>query len=256
MMQEQNKNKEAVREYSKCYKLKSDFDLMFYSKIKLATLTDVKRQNPEPIKKQLLKMSKEAKYVDNRDVIFYTLGLIEENQGNKAKSKEYFKESVRSSTKNQNQKAYSFLKLGEIYFEDADYERSEKYYDSTLASLPKNHPRYNKIQERQAILKELVSHLTTIRREDSLIRFVSLNPEEQNRLIDKLIQNFKDEEKRKKELSEKNNVQQQQNNFSGFNDFTSMNMDPFTNMQASGLTGPVKQKIGIQLIRIIRIFRI
>lgn len=238
MMQEQNKNKEAVREYSKCYKLKSDFDLMFYSKIKLATLTDVKRQNPEPVKKQLLKMSKEAKYVDNRDVIFYTLGLIEENQGNKTKSKEYFKESVRTSTKNQNQKAYSFLKLGEIYFEDADYERSEKYYDSTLASLSKNHPRYKKIQERQAILKELVNHLTTIRREDSLIRFVSLNPEEQNRLIDKLIQNFKDEEKRKKELSEKNNVQQQQNNFSGFNDFTSMNTDPFTSFQASA-SGPV-----------------
>jgi len=204
ILQLQNRNKEAAEQYARCYKLKPGFEMMFYSKIRLMALRESGKKNTQPMKKTLLRMAKEDKYVDHRDVIYFTLGEIEQKEGNAIKAKEYFRTSVSVSTKNQVQKAYSYLKLGEIYFEEADYPRSHKYYDSALISLPTTHPKYKEIQQRQKILEELVTHLLTIQREDSLLRLSFMSEQEQNAIIDKIIHRFIEEEKKKKNEASSN----------------------------------------------------
>ena len=57
-------------------------------------------------------MSREFKNVDYYDVIFYTLGEIEEKEKNIDKAVFYYKKSVQTSTVNPSQKALSYLKLG------------------------------------------------------------------------------------------------------------------------------------------------
>ena len=200
-LSEQSKDvKRATKYYKKTISLKPAYEMIFYSKIKLARLLDVKRNNSEKTKKDLLKMAREFKNTDYFDVIYYTLGEIEEKERNIKQAVYYYKKSVQKSTVNPNQKALSYLKLGEINFDLTNYTSAEAYYDSTIATLPKDHPEYNSILARKKTLESLVGHIKTISREDSLQRISKMSQKEQEAFIDNLIAAYvKDQERIAKE---------------------------------------------------------
>ena len=195
---EQTKDiKRALLYYKKTIKLKPNYEMIFYSKIKMARLLDVKRNNSEKTKKDLLKMAKEFKNSDYYDVIYYTLGDIEERERNQTQALYYYKRSVQTSINNPNQKALSFLKLGEINFDRANYAPAEAYYDSAVVTLPKDHPEYKSIVARKKTLETLVGYMKTISKEDSLQRIAKMSESEMNAFIDKLIAQKEKEEARK-----------------------------------------------------------
>ncbi len=199
-LSEQDKDYKRARQYyTKAIGLKPSYDMVFYATIKLARLFDTKNQNTVKLKKQLLKMTKDAKNSDYLDVIYYTLGEIEEKEKHQADALVYYKKSAQSSVSNPNQKALSFLKLGEIYFDRTDYTASGAYYDSTVTVLPKDHPDYMSISSRKKTLEVLVGYIKTIQHEDSLQSLARMDESTRNKAIDKQIQKLIDEEQRKKE---------------------------------------------------------
>ncbi len=202
MLEEQKDVKRARKYYQNTIKLKPQYEMVFYSKIKLAQLLDVKRMNTEKTKKDLLKMSKEFKNTDYYDVIYYTLGEIEEKERNTDKALLYYKKSVKTSTTNQQQKALAFLKLGEIYFDKTNYPLAQAYYDSTLVTLPRDYVNYKTIQARQKTLNNLVNYLNTIKREDSLQRIARMSESEKEILIQKIIKKLEEDELKAKEEKE------------------------------------------------------
>jgi tetratricopeptide (TPR) repeat protein len=205
---EQGKDhKRAIEQYKKTIKLKPNYEMVFYSKIRMARLLDVKRNNSEKTKKELLKMSKEFKNNEYYDVIYYTLGEIEEKERNQERALYYYKRSVQTSVSNPNQKALSYLKLGEINFDLTNYQPAEAYYDSAVTTLSKDHPDYKLIVARKKTLETLVGYMKTISREDSLQRVAKMSSAEQDAFIDKLIRRKEEEDERKRmeEQARKNN---------------------------------------------------
>ncbi|MFO0358307.1 MAG: tetratricopeptide repeat protein [Sphingobacteriaceae bacterium] len=203
MLEEQKDYKRARKYYDFTIRLKPNYELVFYSKIKLARMLDVKRMNSEKTKKDLLKMAKEFKNSDYFDVIYYTLGEIEEKERNIDKAVYYYKRSVQTSTINPSQKAYSYLKLGEINFEQTNYPLAQAYYDSTLVTLPKDHQNYKNIVARQKTLDNLVQYLNTIKREDSLQRLAKMSDAERTLVINKIIKKLEADEEKAKEEKER-----------------------------------------------------
>lgn len=202
LFEQQKNNKRALEYYKKTIRLKPNYELVFYSKIKMAKLLDVKRNNSEKTKKDLLKMAKEFKNNEYYDVIYYTLGEIEEKERNATQALIYYKKSVQTSVNNPNQKGQSYLKLGEINFDLTNYQPAEAYYDSAVVTISKDHPDYASIVARKKTLETLVGHIRTVSREDSLQRFVKLSESEQNRVIDKIIAELEKEEARKEKEKE------------------------------------------------------
>jgi tetratricopeptide (TPR) repeat protein len=196
-LSEKNKdNKRAIKYYKKTISLKPEYEMIFYSKIKMARLLDVKRSNSDKTKKDLLKMAREFKNTDYFDVIYYTLGEIEEKERHSKQAIYYYKKSVQKSIVNPNQKALSYLKLGEINFDLTNYGLAESYYDSTIVTLSKDHPDYNSILARKKTLEALVGHIRTISREDSMQRVSKMSPKEQEAFIDNLIVQYTKEQER------------------------------------------------------------
>ena len=196
LAEEANNKKRALQYYKKTIKMKPPYEMAFYSKIKMARLQDVKSGNIQKTKKELLKMTNEFKNTDYYDVIYYTLGEIEEKQSHTDQAVYYYKKSVQTSLTNQNQKALSYLKLGEINFDQGQYQPAEAYYDSAVVVLPKDHPNYNSILARKKTLETLVGHIRTIAREDSLQMVARMSESQRNALIDKLIARLEQEEAR------------------------------------------------------------
>ncbi len=203
MLEEQRDYKRAKKYYESVIKLKPNYEMTFYAKIKIARMLDVKRSNSEKTKKELIKMSKEFKNSDYYDVIFYTLGEIEEKEKNIDVALNYYKKSAQTSVNNVNQKALAFLKIAEIKFDKTEYVQAQAYYDSTLATLPKDHPNYDKIVARQNTLINLVNYLNTIKREDSLQRIAKMSNSEREAYITGIIRKMEEEEARAKEQKEK-----------------------------------------------------
>ncbi len=200
LFEQQKENKRALKYYKKCIQLKPSYDLVFYSKIKMARLLDVKRNNSEKTKKDLLKMSKEFKNSDYYDVIYYTLGEIEEKERNQTQALFYYKKAVKTSLANPKQKALAYLKIGEINFDLSNYQTAGSYYDSAIVTLPKDHSDYESIVARKKTLNDLVTQITIIKNEDSLQRIAKMSDSERNAYIDKLIaQAEKNEERKLKE---------------------------------------------------------
>ena len=197
LLEQAKDNKRAIVNYKKTIKLKPNYDMIFYSKIRMARLLDVKRNNSEKTKKDLLKMSKEFKNTEYFDVIYFTLGDIEERERNISKAFYYYKRSVQTSVSNPNQKALSYLKLGEISFDQANYPPAEAYYDSAVVTLPKEHPDYKSILARKKTLETLVGYIKIINREDSLQKIAKMSDQDRQSFIDRLIKKKEEDDEAK-----------------------------------------------------------
>jgi len=199
LYEEEKNTKKARQFYEKALSLKPSYDMVFYSNIKLARMVDTKRGGAEKTKSKLLKMTKDSKNSEYLDVIYYTLGEIEEKERHQDMAIEYYVKSAQTSVSNPNQKALAYLKLGDIYFENSNYPLSEGYYDSTITVLQKDHPNYNNIVNRKNTLSTLVGFIRTIKKEDSLQKLAKLSEAERLKAIDKIIAKIEDDEERKKE---------------------------------------------------------
>jgi tetratricopeptide (TPR) repeat protein len=213
LYEQQKDNRKAIQYYQKTISSKPDYDLVFNSKMKMARLFDVKTGNVSKLKRDLQNMTRDVKNKEYLDVIYYTLGEIYEKEKNEVLAIKNYELSVRNSTQNPKQKALSYLKLGEINFEQANYTASGGYYDSTMITLPKDYKDYAIINKRKTTLETLVGYIKTIQREDSLQRIAKMNETERGRFIEKLIVKLEEEEERKKEELENANTQNQNPNF-------------------------------------------
>ena len=202
LYEEKKDNKRAIQFYQKTITAKPDYDLVFNAKIKIARLFDVKKGNIIKLKRDLLTMLKDIKNKEYLDVIYYTLGEISEKEKNEPEAIKYYKLSVKNSTQNPKQKALSYLKLGDVYFENANYTLSFAYYDSTMITLPKDYKDYEKISNRKGTLETLVGYIKTIQREDSLQRIAKMSDQEKDVFVTNLIQKIEAEEERIKEEKE------------------------------------------------------
>src|SRR5690606_11995864 len=74
-----------------------------------------------------------------------------------------------------------------LYFNEAKYTQSSNYYDSVIMVLPKEDPAYEQLSRKQEHLSSLVTQLTTIAYQDTLIQLAALSPEERDIFIEKSI---------------------------------------------------------------------
>ncbi len=202
LAEEKKDNRKAIQYYKKVIALKPDYEFVFNAKMKLARLVDIKSGNIPKLKRELVKMTRDIKNTEYLDVIYYTLGEIFEREKNDAEAIVNYKLSVKNSTQNPKQKALSYLKLGEISFEQANYTASGAYYDSTMITLPKDYRDYAIISKRKETLETLIGYIRTIQREDSLQRIANMNESDRTRFITKMITKIEEEEERKKEEAE------------------------------------------------------
>ncbi|MBP8033803.1 MAG: tetratricopeptide repeat protein [Bacteroidia bacterium] len=202
LYEEKKENRKAIQFYQKVISLKPDYDLIFNAKMKQARLVDVKTGNIAKIKRELMKMTRDVKNTEYLDVIYYTLGEIYEKEKNETVAFTNYKLSVKNSTQNPKQKALSYLKLGEISFEQANYTAASGYYDSTMITLPKDYKDYAIISKRKETLETLIGYIRTIQCEDSLQRVAKMNESDRTRFIEKMITKIEEEEERKKEEAE------------------------------------------------------
>ncbi len=170
------KNNFANANYKKVLKNNPSYELSFYSRLYAAQVSEINgKDNEKKILRFYRKLLVDEKNQDYLDKIYYEMALFELKLGDMPLCLNYLNESVKSST-NPLQKAYSYLKLGELHYDPLKkYELAKTYYDSVMTSLPQNAENYQQIERRHKALEEFVTQLNIYRTQDSLQRLYKMD---------------------------------------------------------------------------------
>lgn len=200
----------ASEHFTKVIKLKPRYAMMFNAKINRALSFDRGSEDSKDIKKMLSRMVKDGKNVEYLDQIYYALADIAFKEDNELLGIDYLQKSAAASVSNDKQKALSYLRLGELFFDKPDFIKSQAYYDSCLTVLPQTHERYDHIYTRSKALNNLVDNIIIVQEEDSLQKLAG-DEVYRNEVIEKLIKQAIEEEELKK-LAEENESNLDYNN--------------------------------------------
>lgn len=200
---QQEKNfAEATEYYTKVIKSPAPFEMVFNARINLAKSFDIYTGDKAGLEKQLRRMLKDSKNTEYFDQVYYALAELAILDHNDTLVMHYLKLSVAASTKNNYQKSSSSLQLADMFFAKQNYEMAAAYYDTTLQTLPLEHPDYTSINAKTLTLTELVKNLSIVQYEDSLQKLARLPDAELAVIIKKIIDKVEKEEALKKELEE------------------------------------------------------
>lgn len=191
-----NDPQRAVRTFAQVVKMAPPYEMEFNAKLYQAYAHNY-RMDPEEVRKLLRRMLKDEKNTEYRDQIYYAMADVELKQRNEEQAIEYLVQSGLVST-NPKQKAKSYTKLAELYFEQRQYVNARNYYDSTLTVINEDAPNFMEIQGKAESLTELVEHIENVALQDSLIMMAGLPEKERDKKIIEMIAAMEAEAERKR----------------------------------------------------------
>ena len=197
LYKEMEERHESMQQYSKVLKMHPEYKMEFYTRIQMAMAYDMQTGGAEEVRKELNKMLRDEKYLEFQDQIYYALAEMAYSDQDIPQTIEYLDQSTIVSSGNDNQKAKSFWRLGEIYFAKPDYPKAQAAYDSCVTYMPNDFPNAEEIRNLTNNLNDLVAQITIIETQDSLQMVAKMDPDEREDLIADLIQDRINEEEKK-----------------------------------------------------------
>jgi tetratricopeptide (TPR) repeat protein len=197
----------ASKYYKEVIKLNPPYEMTFNARINMALTYESGRGSRKEIEKQLQKMLRDDKNIEYQDQIYYAWGNLYLQSGDEDKALEYYKLSAALGKENTTQLAITYLTIADIYYEKPDYAPAQSYYDSAVGVIDADYPGYPIIFAKSVSLTNLVDHLYTVKLEDS-VQFLAKKPKNEiYALVDKIIDDVKEEEEEQRRLEQEKQLQ-------------------------------------------------
>ena len=188
----------AIEWFRKVVRRNPKYEMLFEAKMNMARMGSA--GNAKEMYRMLNRMLDEKKNEEYIDRIYFAMAELAMREGNVDKAIGYYRESVANARTNQNQRVASSLKVATILFERNDYELSQAYYDTAVRAMNKEtYLEYDSIANISNTLNLLVTNLTVIRNQDSLLMVANMDSISRNKLIDKIIADVIEQEQIAKE---------------------------------------------------------
>lgn len=158
----------------------------------------------EDIAKEVGALRRMTRYDRNKeylDQIYYAIGNLYLSRRDTTKAIENYELAVEKSTRSGIDKAMAQLTLGGLYYDRRLYTKAQPCYSEALPLIPDNYPDYAVLKRRSDVLDELAVYSQNVELQDSLLRLAAMTPEQQMKVIEKLIADLKEKEKKEAEAA-------------------------------------------------------
>ncbi|MDR0836274.1 MAG: hypothetical protein LBN11_06845 [Tannerella sp.] len=191
----------AYETYSKLARSNPPYEIEFAARIRQTEVFS--GSNYEKVIKMLKGMSKSDKNKDYLDQVYYAMGNVYMTRTDTVKAIECYKEGIEKSTQNGMDKAICQIRLGDIYFTQNDYINAQPCFSGALAGIQKEYKDYKRVAKLSETLDELVVHYEAVHLQDSLQELAHMSENERMKVIDKIIAQLIEDEKKAAEEAEK-----------------------------------------------------
>jgi outer membrane protein assembly factor BamD (BamD/ComL family) len=130
----------------------------------------------------LLRLTRKDDYKPYRDIIYYTLGEVSMERGDRVKAIEYFEKCITYVGNNEKIKQKAFIALLDNSIQEKKYIAAANYADSLIVSKYDTTTN-GKIAEQVIYLPKLREHLLMVQINDSLLKVANLTEAERSKKI-------------------------------------------------------------------------
>ena len=188
---------EAYKSFGKTIAKSPPYELEFNARIRQTeTATN---ENHKKILRKLKKMAKSPKNKEYLSQINYAIGNIYMSQSDTTEAIKAYETGVADGASSGYGTAMLHLSLAKIYWEKEKFSKAYENYSKALPLLEEEHDEYNTVKFRNDVLGDIIEYTDIIEKQDELLYWATLKPEQLYPIIDELIK----EEKRKEELRKK-----------------------------------------------------
>ncbi|TAH19101.1 MAG: hypothetical protein EAZ08_09500 [Cytophagales bacterium] len=139
--------------------------------------------------KYLRNLLSDDKNIEYLDKVYFELGSFEAKRNNTIPAINYLRESLIANKGATGQRISTYLKLGEVYYQQKqDYKKAINYYDSAFALMNEKSPNYAKIKKQIEVFKSFTNSYLAVKESDRLLKLAGMGEKERNDFIDKEIQ--------------------------------------------------------------------
>lgn len=210
--QEIGDNAKAMAYYKEVEDKNPPYDMTFNAKINRATSYESGTGSSKEVITLLNKLLRDDKNKEFRDQIYFALANVYYAENDETNALNNYIKSVESSNSNKQQKAISYLSIGNIYYNQRKYIESQPYYDSCVAILPQDYRNFSEIKVKSDNLNVLAKNYTMAQTEDSLQTIAKMPENKRNELIDKKIEALLTDEANKRTQNDIDNLNSQMYN--------------------------------------------
>ena len=191
LYEREGKRDEAIDAYKSTIRMAPPNEMDFNARIRIAEL-----QGKSAIRK-LHTMTRQEKHRDRLDRIYGAMGNIYLANRDTAKALEMYALAIEKSTQAGTAKAEVLVCAGDIYFEQHQYVPAQPCYREAVTIITaENNSDFARIQKRSEVLDELIVAYTQAQLQDSLQRLSHMTEEEQRAIVDKIIADLIEAEKK------------------------------------------------------------
>lgn len=153
--------------------------------------------------KKLLEDRENRPYLD---YLTHHQALAYKNAKDNKKAIKFFNKSLRKPTVDDYLSASNYREIATIYYDEYEYTKAGKYYDSTLVKLIPKTPEYRKIKKRKEELEDVIKYEAVANANDSILSLVALSKEEKVAYFKEYILKLKKEDAIKEIEKTKNSI--------------------------------------------------
>ncbi len=144
--------------------------------------------NYKDLQLQFAKLIKEYENKNYLDELHYHNALMDFRDGNDSLALDNLSKSIHAPNAKNFQKGLSYERLGDFYFDKAQFINAGAYYDSVLESVNNdNTKRIRKLKRKRKSLDEVILHETTLTFNDSVLVLVGMSETERKEYFERYI---------------------------------------------------------------------
>ncbi len=148
-----------------------------------------------PEVKALKRMTRYDRNKEYLDQIYYAIGNLYLSRGDTTQAIANYELAAAKSTRNGIDKAIAQVKLGNLYYDRGRYDLAQPCLSEAVPQLPETFPDYKMLRRRSDVLDELAIYSQNVELNDSLLRLSAMSPEEQLKVVNRIIDDLKKKEK-------------------------------------------------------------
>jgi tetratricopeptide (TPR) repeat protein len=195
---------EAQEAYRAVRKMRPPYEMAFNANINRVSIV-VPGMPTDDTKRAISKLLRDKRNLLYQDRIYFALANVNQIDGDTNEALANLKTSTKVSVNNDKQKAISFMRMGDIYYDMPRYKFAYQAYDSAMVYMPETDEEFTRVKDKHASLQQLVVHIDTRERQDSLQNLAIMSQDRRLAAIDKII--FDAAKKQEEEMARQEEMQ-------------------------------------------------